>query len=321
MLLAIAAIAALIVVLVLAYLAVGSIQSSTSTDEEDSSLSSREKEITDPSIPQDDLDALHENASRDQLASKKAETVLDNIPESGMAILPAPPADVVDGLAVEQDFRCGPSFKTRCRPGYFCSQWGWCGQTQQHATGAQTTYNGVGAKVAEQPPTLALPAVKEYEIGVVRNGVLQQGWRFCNKCGLMRIALAGKTCPAGGIHSGTSSGYVVPIAQLANTQVGWRFCRTCSCLVWKDTVRGCVNGQSHDFTLEGAIYSVFIGKPDATSNDTKDLLSQSGWRWCNSCGGLGFGDTPGKCFGTGAAHTYGTTQYYAAMLSNTLYTD
>lgn len=162
-----------------------------------------------------------------------------------------------------------------------------------------------------QSQIAALKTANACVSGTVVNN-MELGWRHCMKCSAIRMKGAGDmVCAAGGTHSTTGSYmYMVPIQFVPMngvSQPGWKMCHQCSELVWGGHLSGCVpvgsGPRNHDFS-RSADYSVYYGATKPSGLNTQD-----GFRYCTSCGCLGYAgptaNSSGKCSdNNGGAHTY-----------------
>jgi hypothetical protein len=167
------------------------------------------------------------------------------------------------------------------------SDWKWCNQCQ----GLFFVGNDLGVC-----PTHSDTASGKYVLP--QSGGGQSGWKWCGKCQGLFFAVGGVgVCAAGGAHDDSKSGsYVLPQSG-ALILPGWRWCNKCQGLFLAESPESSSSG--------GTVFNnLGVCPAGGTHNDTmsgnymlpQSGAGQSGWRWCNQCGGLFFaGNNLGVC--------------------------
>jgi len=144
----------------------------------------------------------------------------------------------------------------------------------------------------------------------------QEGWRWCHKCqglfygGKPLSGTQGGACKAGGPHEAKGSGnYILTLNSEVAGQKGWRWCKNCQGLFFGDNPGSrCPIGGEHVKSISGNY--VLLNDIIVAIIDDTTMGAQQGWRWCNKCQGLFFGDNPGsQCPASGSHSQTGSGNY------------
>jgi hypothetical protein len=163
---------------------------------------------------------------------------------------------------------------------------------------------------------------------------IQSGWWWCGNCSC--LFHSGNGAPAGyclatldNHVSGGGTEYEVPNGGPAqsgtqNMQVGWRWCADCDLLFWGGGVASSACAAHRVFVNENFYYA-----PHTFGSSTiYDMMNgvwtlpalQVGWRVCETCQNLVWGNEATACFCAGGwgtkdpYHVIGTTDYYLLEL-------
>lgn len=139
----------------------------------------------------------------------------------------------------------------------------------------------------------------------------QDNWRWCHKCqGMFFNGHATKgSCPTGGAHESTGSGNYSPAHNLgtsAGWQADWRWCSKCEGMFFGGHATKGVCPKDHaQHTLAGS------GNYSHMHNFNVAPGQQRGWRWCQKCEGMWFGDnvSQGSCPASGTHSKVGSGNY------------
>jgi hypothetical protein len=154
---------------------------------------------------------------------------------------------------------------------------------------------------------------------------MQEGWRWCRKCGVMfyAVASAGKgVCPAGGAHDDSASGHYLERfgEDRSGQQGGWRWCKRCAAFFYARASIGAggkglcpaPGGGPHDDSASGK-YAAVLGEDGR--DPSGQLFQQGGWRWCRNCAVMFYAraTNPTVC-PRGGAHNASASGKYASVL-------
>jgi hypothetical protein len=138
--------------------------------------------------------------------------------------------------------------------------------------------------------------VQVERIGDGTQGVpVQSNWRWCNKCQGLFFggSQAESDCPAGGAHAepaqSGSGNYSLPhnAPPSPSRQSEWCWCNKCQGLFYGPAVAAssCPAGGTHSPQAQSGSGNYSLPHIVPTSSEM-----QSGWRWCDKCQGLFFGE-------------------------------
>ena len=145
-----------------------------------------------------------------------------------------------------------------------------------------------------------IPAEGSQRTWPLANTQLQDGWRWCSRCGTLWFSggSAASICPNGGPHTQEGSGhYFVPHnvdGRIAGLSRSWRWCHKCQGLWNTDWPEAnvCPAGGQHSSEGSGE-YSLLLANPPLGSANGG---LQGDWHSCLKCGVVWFaGHGDGRC--------------------------